>query len=104
MSRLGLSTALLVLLGTLMAGTLVCESCKQAQDPRPAFCLDPPYGGDCKALLIRYFYNASSRLCETFVYGGCDGRQNNFLTSGDCRKTCGFSSWPSTLSTVPVTK
>ncbi|XP_059934601.1 serum basic protease inhibitor-like [Mesoplodon densirostris] len=104
MSQLCLSIALLVLLGTLVAGTPGGKHKSRARDPRPAFCLDPPYIGRCQAIFMRYFYNASSGLCEIFQYGGCDGRQNNFLTLGDCMKTCGFSSWPSTLSTVPVTK
>ncbi|KAB0389339.1 hypothetical protein E2I00_009631, partial [Balaenoptera physalus] len=37
---------------------------------RPALCLEPPYTGPCRALFIRYFYNAKSGLCETFVYDG----------------------------------
>ena len=56
---------------------------------RPALCLEPPYTGPCRALFIRYFYNAKSGLCETFVYGGCRRKQNNFLDKEDCISTCG---------------
>uniref|UniRef100_A0A8C9CAH6 BPTI/Kunitz inhibitor domain-containing protein n=1 Tax=Phocoena sinus TaxID=42100 RepID=A0A8C9CAH6_PHOSS len=62
--------------------------------PPPAFCLEPPYQGLCKAIFIRYFYNASSGLCDTFIYGGCDAMQNNFLTSEDCMRTCGGAERP----------
>ncbi|TKC43589.1 hypothetical protein EI555_011944, partial [Monodon monoceros] len=113
MSRLCLSIALLVLLGTLVACTPGGEPSNQAQvadpvdgavitilitDPepvpvpaalRPAFCLEPPYTGPCRALFIRYFYNAKSGLCETFAYGGCRRKQNNFLDKEDCNSTCG---------------
>ncbi|XP_061064027.1 serum basic protease inhibitor-like isoform X3 [Eubalaena glacialis] len=96
MSRLCLSASLLVLLGTLVAGTPEGETSNQAQEPlpvpaalRPAFCLEPPYTGPCRALFIRYFYNAKSGLCETFAYGGCRRKQNNFLDKEDCISTCG---------------
>ncbi|XP_024602636.1 serum basic protease inhibitor-like [Neophocaena asiaeorientalis asiaeorientalis] len=91
MSRLCLSIALL---GTLVACTPGCEPSNQIQDPPPAFCLEPPYQGLCKAIFIRYFYNASSGLCDTFIYGGCDAMQNNFLTSEDCMRTCGGAERP----------
>ncbi|XP_026934006.1 pancreatic trypsin inhibitor-like isoform X1 [Sagmatias obliquidens] len=104
MSRLCLSIALLVLLGTLVACTPGAEHKSRARDPPPAFCLEPPFKGLCKAIFIRYFYNATSRLCETFKYGGCDAKQNNFLTSEDCMRTCGGAERPWTLSMVPGTK
>ncbi|XP_054946575.1 serum basic protease inhibitor-like [Physeter macrocephalus] len=96
MSRLCLSIALLVLLGTLVACTPGGKHKSHARDPapvpaalRPAFCLEPPYTGPCRALFIRYFYNAKSGLCETFAYGGCRRKQNNFLDKEDCISTCG---------------
>ncbi|XP_033695478.1 serum basic protease inhibitor-like isoform X2 [Tursiops truncatus] len=94
MSRLCLSIALLLLLGILVACTPGAEHKSRARDPPPAFCLEPPFEGPCKAIFIRYFYNATSRLCETFKYGGCDAKQNNFLTSEDCMRTCGGAERP----------
>ncbi|XP_007115613.1 spleen trypsin inhibitor I-like [Physeter macrocephalus] len=89
MSRLCLSIALLVLLGTLVSCTPWGETGNQAQGSQPAFCLESYYTGPCKARKIRYFYNAKSRHCEIFIYGGCRGRKNNFLTAEDCMKICG---------------
>uniref|UniRef100_A0A8B9BWK6 BPTI/Kunitz inhibitor domain-containing protein n=1 Tax=Anser brachyrhynchus TaxID=132585 RepID=A0A8B9BWK6_9AVES len=44
------------------------------------FCYLPSVCGNCKALFIRFFYNASSQRCEEFIYGGCGGNRNNFET------------------------
>uniref|UniRef100_A0A8C0DI25 BPTI/Kunitz inhibitor domain-containing protein n=1 Tax=Balaenoptera musculus TaxID=9771 RepID=A0A8C0DI25_BALMU len=102
MNQLCLSAALLVLLGTLVAGTPGAETSKQAQvvdlveqrpshpcSSQPAFCLEPHYTGPCRARKIRYFYNAKSGQCKIFIYGGCRGKKNSFLTAEDCMKTCG---------------
>nr|1UUB_A Chain A, BOVINE PANCREATIC TRYPSIN INHIBITOR [Bos taurus] len=53
------------------------------------FCLEPPYTGPCRAAIIRYFYNAKAGLCQTFVYGGCRAKSNNFKSAEDCMRTCG---------------
>ncbi|XP_057560024.1 spleen trypsin inhibitor I-like [Hippopotamus amphibius kiboko] len=89
MSRLCLSVALLILLGTLVATTSGNEKSNQVQAQRPAFCLERPYTGPCRAMFKRYFYNAKSGLCETFTYGGCRHKQNNFPNEKECISTCG---------------
>ncbi|XP_059933700.1 spleen trypsin inhibitor I-like [Mesoplodon densirostris] len=91
MSRLCLSIALLVLLGTLVACTPGGKHKSHARASRPAFCLEPRYTGPCRARKIRYFYNAKSGHCDIFIYGGCFAKKNNFLTVEDCVKTCGGS-------------
>lgn len=40
-------------------------------------------------MFSRYFFNASTRKCEHFIYGGCGGNKNNFYTEAECRRTCG---------------
>ena len=47
-----------------------------------------PETGVCRAYFERYFYNASSELCENFIYGGCGGNQNNFQTMKECYDMC----------------
>ena len=32
-----------------------------------------PERGNCKALIIKYFYNQSTNECDSFNWGGCDG-------------------------------
>uniref|UniRef100_A0A8C7WV87 BPTI/Kunitz inhibitor domain-containing protein n=1 Tax=Oryzias sinensis TaxID=183150 RepID=A0A8C7WV87_9TELE len=43
-----------------------------------ARCLQPVRTGSCRAAFPRFFYNASSGSCSSFIYGGCDGNDNNF--------------------------
>ena len=47
-----------------------------------------PNGGSCKAYFHMYFYNKSSGNCEVFIYGGCGGNSNNFLTKEECKEKC----------------
>ncbi|XP_036681115.1 spleen trypsin inhibitor I-like [Balaenoptera musculus] len=102
MNQLCLSAALLVLLGTLVAGTPGAETSKQAQGlsgsfilynnwghSAAVFCLEPPYTGPCKAKIIRYFHDTKSGFCETFVYGGCNAKNKNFKMGEDFVRTCG---------------
>lgn len=28
-------------------------------------------------------------MCESFIFGGCNGNDNNFLTPNECYETCG---------------
>ncbi|XP_040104853.1 spleen trypsin inhibitor I-like [Oryx dammah] len=103
MSHICLSIALLVLLGTLVAGIPGCGTSNQAKAQRPDFCLEPPYTGPCKAKIIRYFYNARSGFCETFVYGGCKAKSNNFKSEEDCLRTCGddIGPWENLRTVLP---
>ncbi|XP_060107483.1 protein AMBP [Heteronotia binoei] len=44
--------------------------------------------GPCLGSAPRYFYNVTSRTCETFIYGGCLGNGNNFRSERACLQTC----------------
>ncbi|XP_077521294.1 uncharacterized protein LOC144132630 isoform X2 [Amblyomma americanum] len=59
-------------------------------EPRPSnpVCYQPKVKGPCRAHIPRYFYNQTTKYCEQFVYGGCNGNQNNFETIESCLKTC----------------
>ncbi|XP_005392481.1 PREDICTED: boophilin-H2-like [Chinchilla lanigera] len=89
MHKLCLFAVLLVLTATSVASTQGEETSADFQAQPPAFCLEPPYTGPCKAMFIRYFFNASSGYCESFVYGGCEGNQNRFWDQEECAQTCG---------------
>lgn len=51
-------------------------------------CSQPPETGLCRGYFRKYFYNQTSSRCETFVYGGCGGNNNNFATDKDCEAAC----------------
>lgn len=53
-----------------------------------AACLDPVDRGTCDGAERRYFYNSTSRRCQSFVYSGCGGNRNNFLHRRMCIKSC----------------
>lgn len=42
--------------------------------------------GDGK--ISRWYFNLKEKRCQSFIYRGFGGNQNNFLTIDDCRKTC----------------
>lgn len=45
--------------------------------------------GPCDGLFPRWFYRTSTQTCEQFMYGGCLGNGNNFVSKEDCESGCG---------------
>lgn len=35
-----------------------------------------------------WYFKSSSRSCEYFDYGGCEGNENKFPSAEECEKTC----------------
>ena len=62
------------------------NECRKACDVNK--CSLPQEQGMCLAWIPRYFFNATSQRCEFFVYGGCDGNENNFETMDSCIGEC----------------
>ncbi len=54
-------------------------------------CKLPADDGPCKDDYIRSYFNSAKGMCETFVYGGCDGNENNFESIEECQKTCSWT-------------
>lgn len=42
----------------------------------------------CLALKKRFRYNAQTKKCELFIYGGCGGDNNNFNSKEHCEEFC----------------
>ncbi|XP_048401759.1 hedgehog-interacting protein isoform X1 [Stegostoma tigrinum] len=55
---------------------------------RAAACQQPRKHGNCNAPVRRWFFNADTRLCEQFLYRGCQGNKNRFSSYEECVKTC----------------
>ncbi|XP_022255050.1 uncharacterized protein LOC106470708 [Limulus polyphemus] len=51
-------------------------------------CHEHPDHGHCVQSQVKYYYNPLSGQCETFLYSGCGGNKNNFLTLQDCQEKC----------------
>ncbi|KAL1421531.1 hypothetical protein MTO96_023058 [Rhipicephalus appendiculatus] len=56
--------------------------------PTNPVCYEPKKVGPCKAYVPRYFYNTTTKFCERFIYGGCQGNRNNFPELDVCLRTC----------------
>ena len=51
-------------------------------------CTLPYEVGKCRASKPRFYFNVKSGTCELFIYGGCDGNGNNYMTKTDCEESC----------------
>ncbi|XP_028317193.1 tissue factor pathway inhibitor 2 isoform X2 [Gouania willdenowi] len=67
-------------------------SCNEYCSPHktvPVLCLDPLDKGKCSASITRYYYNKANKMCDEFVYSGCGGSSNNFVSRQSCMDVCG---------------
>ena len=44
--------------------------------------------GPCHGRWKRYWYDSDNNTCKEFIYGGCDGNENNFHTRTMCETVC----------------
>lgn len=44
--------------------------------------------GRCRAAFQRWYFNMEKGKCQRFIYGGCGGNANNFMTQAACEKFC----------------
>ncbi|XP_022220890.1 kunitz-type serine protease inhibitor 2-like [Drosophila obscura] len=52
-------------------------------------CGQPPgVVGICRMALRKFTYDKTGNKCFEFIYGGCQGNQNQFETMDECTKAC----------------
>lgn len=77
----------LILAAGMLAG---CQN-SETEAPLPDACYQAPESGMCRAAFQRYYYDAESNSCRTFIWGGCKGSVP-FETMETCISTCNASS------------
>ncbi|XP_055343466.1 mucin-5AC-like isoform X2 [Paramacrobiotus metropolitanus] len=51
-------------------------------------CSEPADTGVCHAEITRWYLNPATGVCQTFVYSGCGGNKNRYLTEERCKAAC----------------
>ncbi|XP_029142887.1 boophilin-G2-like, partial [Protobothrops mucrosquamatus] len=51
-------------------------------------CFIQPQVGRCTTPAGRFYFDTITGKCTLFVYSGCGGNENNFLTSEECLQEC----------------
>lgn len=65
------------------------NSVKNVIDPDPdQICKEDPDKGSCRQYTARFYFCQKTNTCRRFVYGGCGGNSNNFISRADCEATC----------------
>lgn len=64
-------------------------------------CMLAKDSGPCYAYSQQYYFNQNTKRCEIFVYGGCGGNANRYLSIERCEKTC-HAFMEKQISTGPV--
>uniref|UniRef100_A0A3Q3W2D6 Uncharacterized protein n=1 Tax=Mola mola TaxID=94237 RepID=A0A3Q3W2D6_MOLML len=54
-------------------------------------CMAPKKIGPCRGSFPRWHYNAASKKCEEFIFGGCRENLNNYLNKDECTNACSGS-------------
>ena len=98
-------TLLLPLITALIAAAALLGGCQNNQEPGtatlPDACSQPPESGMCKAAFQRYYYDADSGSCQTFIWGGCKGSVP-FETLEACTQACNATGSPAPAKGAPV--
>ncbi|XP_043286181.1 spondin-1 [Venturia canescens] len=80
---------------------LVQADCTFDMATAKVVCMEEADVGPCRGYFQRWAFDPRKLMCVSFVYGGCRGNRNNFLTSEECSSTCGIVRVALTGQTLP---
>ncbi|XP_003371260.1 putative papilin [Trichinella spiralis] len=86
---------------TIQIAEIICtfsiKSMNNTAEDDDDVCTWPLDRGSCEKYSIRWFYNETTEMCVKFLYGGCQGNVNNFISRIECERRCRkFSSYSQT--------
>ncbi|XP_016060269.1 PREDICTED: WAP four-disulfide core domain protein 6A-like [Miniopterus natalensis] len=61
---------------------------KKCLDLKEDICSLPKIVGPCLAHFPCWWYNTETQACSKFIYGGCQGNNNNFQSESICKVIC----------------
>nr|CAB55816.1 hypothetical protein [Ixodes ricinus] len=67
---------------------IVVDTANHKGRGRPAKCKLPPDDGPCRARIPSYYFDRKTKTCKEFMYGGCEGNENNFENITTCQEEC----------------
>lgn len=56
--------------------------------PEASLCDEPVAAGSCTNFKVRWYFNKKQGQCVAFVYTGCEGNSNNFVSKDKCESMC----------------
>ncbi|KAF8763266.1 Kunitz-type U19-barytoxin-Tl1a like protein [Argiope bruennichi] len=51
-------------------------------------CVDKPDKGVCRGYFFMWYFDEDAKTCKQFVYGGCQGNGNRYVTKLACMRKC----------------
>ncbi|XP_015036113.2 chymotrypsin inhibitor SCI-I-like [Drosophila pseudoobscura] len=66
---------------------LVLSGLSRAQKD-PSCNEETAYSGFCLAGIPNFTYDPKTKECREFIYGGCGGNRNRFITKKQCEDMC----------------
>ncbi|KAK1330252.1 hypothetical protein QTO34_010439 [Cnephaeus nilssonii] len=52
------------------------------------YCTAKAVTGPCRASFPRWYFDTEKNSCDNFIYGGCWGNKNNYLSKEACMSRC----------------
>ena len=46
------------------------------------------FQGTCQDVTERFYFDETKGQCQAFIFKGCEGNQNNFITMAECESHC----------------